>query len=69
MHEFDGDAHSVIGGFTSPVPSLEGDSGMVEIGTTFAPCSSESILLNLNLQGWTGVQRGISGGAGMTIKF
>lgn len=69
MHEFDGDAHSVIGGFTSPSPSLEGDSGMVEIGTTFAPCSSESILLNLNLQGWTGVQRGISGGAGCTIKF
>ena len=69
MHEFNGDAHSVIGGFTSPSPSLEGDSGMVEIGTTFAPCRSESILLNLNVQGWTGVQRGISGGAGCTIKF
>lgn len=69
MHEFDGDAHSVIGGFTAPSPSLEGDSGMVEIGTTFAPCASENILLNLNLQGWTGVQRGISGGAGCTIKF
>lgn len=69
MHEFDGDAHSVIGGFTSPAPTLKGNSGMVELGTTFAPMDSQNVLINLNVQGWTGVQRGISGGAGCTIKF
>ena len=69
MHEFKGDARAVIGGFTSPSPSLKGNSGMVELGTTFAPFASDRVLLNLNVQGWTGVQRGISGGAGCTVKF
>lgn len=69
MHEFDGDARSVIGGFTSPSPSLKGSSGMAEIGTVFAPFDSQHVLLNLNVQGWTGVQRGISGSAGCSVKF
>lgn len=69
LHEFDGDARAVIGGFSSPSPSLKGSSGMVEIGTNFAPFASKRVLLNLNVQGWTGVQRGISGGAGCCIRF
>ncbi len=69
MHEFDGDADALIGSKSAPAPSLKGNSCMVELGTTIAPFDSKNILMNLNVQGWTGVQRGISGGAGCTIKF
>lgn len=60
---------SLLAVLSAPAPSLKGNSGMVELGTTVAPFDSKNILLNLNIQGWTGVQRGISGGAGCTIKF
>lgn len=69
MHEYAGDAAVSIDGMKSPSPSLEGSSGMLEVGTILAPFGSERVLLNLNLSGWTGVQRGISGGAGISVSF
>ena len=69
MHEYDGDARVSVQGDKSPAPSLGGSSGMLEVGTTLAPFGSERVLLNLNLSGWTGVQRGISGGAGISVSF
>lgn len=69
MHEYAGDAAVSIDGIKSPSPSLEGSSGMLEVGTILAPFGSERVLLNLNLSGWTGVQRGISGGAGISVSF
>ena len=67
MHEYAGDAKGVIGGFKAPSPSLGGSSGMLELGTSYAP--GQDVLLNLNIQGWTGVQRGISGGVGVQVRF
>ncbi len=69
MYEFDGDARVSVGDIKSPAPSLGGSSGMLEVGTTFAPFGSDRVLINLNLNGWTGVQRGISGGVGVSYSF
>ena len=69
MHEYAGDAAVSVDGIKSPSPSLGGSSGMLEVGTTLAPFGSERVQLNLNLSGWTGVQRGISGGAGISVSF
>ncbi|MDO5450283.1 MAG: autotransporter outer membrane beta-barrel domain-containing protein [Akkermansia sp.] len=69
MHEYAGDARVSVQGDKSPAPSLGGSSGMLEVGTTLAPFGSERVLLNLNMSGWTGVQRGISGGAGISVSF
>ena len=69
MHEYDGDARVSVQGDMSPAPSMGGSSGMLEVGTTLALFGSERVLLNLNVSGWTGVQRGISGGAGISVAF
>lgn len=69
VHEFKGDTHGSVAGFEAPAPSLKGSSAMLELGAHLKPFESERVMLNLNLRGWGGTQRGVSAGAGISLRF
>ena len=51
----------------NPEPSLKGSSGMLELGWKVA--AEENFSVDLNVNGWTGKQRGVMGGVNMQWKF
>ena len=67
-YEFDGDATATYQGYATPSPSLKGSSGMLELGYRFAPKES-SVSYGLNLTGWQGKRKGITGGAHVSWAF
>lgn len=67
QHEFDGDARATINGVGAPAPSLKGNSGMLEVGWKVQ--ASKNVVVDLNLNGWTGKQKGVTGGVGIQWTF
>ena len=67
-HEFDGAATASYEGYATPSPSLKGGSGMLELGYRFAPKES-SVSYGVNLTGWQGKRKGITGGANVSWAF
>ncbi|WP_438474724.1 autotransporter outer membrane beta-barrel domain-containing protein [Selenomonas sputigena] len=67
-YEFDGDATATYQGYATPSPSLKGSSGMLEIGYRFAP-KEGSVSYGVNLTGWQGKRKGITGGAHVSWAF
>ncbi|MDL2272107.1 autotransporter outer membrane beta-barrel domain-containing protein [Desulfovibrio sp. OttesenSCG-928-I05] len=65
-HEFDGDATSKVNGHSMETPSLDGSSGMGELGFSFRPAGS-NLSMDLGVQGYLGTREGVSGG--MNIKY
>ena len=67
-YEFDGDARASYQGMDTPAPSLKGSSGVLELGARFAPKDS-NVSYELNLNGWAGKRRGVSGGVNANWEF
>lgn len=67
QYEFDGDARATYNGQSTPSPSIKGSSGMLELG--FRTKVSSNMDIDLNVNGWTGKQRGVNAQLGMKWKF
>ena len=68
QHEFDGSASATVDGFSTPTPSIKGDSVMAELGVNIAPKSSP-VSFDLGVSGWGGKQKGYSLNANMLWSF
>lgn len=72
-HVADGDAESdVLAEGTRAaldVPTLEGDTGIMELGVTMTPSATSPWSFNVGLKGYVGDRRGVSGSALVTYAF
>ena len=68
-YEFDGDARANYQGFGLASPSLKGSSGRMEIGYRVKPSKEMPLLLDFNVAGWAGQQKGVTGQIGFTYNF
>lgn len=72
-HVADGDAESdVLAEGTRAaldVPTLEGDTGIMELGVTMTPSATSPWSFNVGLKGYVGDRRGVSGSALATYAF
>lgn len=59
QYEFSGEARATYLGNTAPSPSVKGSSGMLELGWQVKPGRSPMVI-DLNVTGWAGKQRGIT---------
>jgi hypothetical protein len=61
-HEFDGDAAATTYGiYPIDAPSMEGGTGIGELGFTYRKSPADPFSLDLNLSGYTGQREGVSG--------
>ena len=67
-YEFDGDARATSQGDSALSPSLKGSSALLELGYRFAPQGSR-MSYDLNLNGWQGKRRGVTGGVSVKWAF
>ena len=67
-YELDGDARATSQGDSAPSPSLKGSSALLELGYRFAPQGSR-MSYDLNLNGWQGKRRGVTGGVSVKWAF
>ena len=67
-YEFDGDARATSQGDSAPSPSLKGSSALLELGYRFAPQGSR-MSYDLNLNGWQGKRKGVTGGVSVKWAF
>lgn len=68
QHEFDGSACATVDGFSTPSPSIKGNSMMAELGVNIAPKSSP-VSFDIGVSGWAGKQKGYSLNANMLWSF
>ncbi len=66
-HVFDGDAESAVNSLNLEVPSLEGDTGIVEVGVTMKPSLNSRWSMDLGAKGYAGDREGIAGN--MIIRY
>lgn len=72
-HVADGDAESdvLVEGTRAAldVPTLEGDTGIMELGVTMTPSATSPWSFDVALKGYVGDRRGVSGSAPVTYAF
>ena len=72
-HVADGDAESdvLVEGTRAAldVPTLEGDTGIMELGVTMTPSATSTWSFDVGLKGYVGDRRGVSGSALVTYAF
>ena len=66
-HVFDGDAESAVNSLNLEVPSLEGDTGIVEVGVTMKPSLNSRWSMDLGAKGYAGDREGVAGN--MIIRY
>ena len=66
-HVFDGDAESAVNSFSLDVPSLEGDTGVFELGLRIRPSLESNWAVDLGAKGYVGDQEGVTGN--MTVRY
>ena len=66
-HVFDGDAESAVNGLNLEVPSLEGNTGIMEVGVTMKPSLNSPWSMDLGAKGYAGDREGVSGN--MVIRY
>ena len=66
-HVFDGDAESAVNSFSLDVPSLEGDTGVFELGLRIRPSLESSWAVDLGAKGYVGDWEGVTGN--MTVRY
>ena len=69
QYEFNGDARASYRKFDLASPTLKGSSGMLELGYRVKPSAELPLTLDLNVTGWIGEQRGVTGQIGFTYNF
>lgn len=67
--EFAGEINAVTYGLEPPSPSMEGDSGLFDLGLTLAPASLPNLGLGLGVTGYAGKRRGVSGNVMLQYTF
>ena len=60
-HVFDGDAESAVNSLNLEVPSLEGDTGVMEVGVTMKPSLTSRWSMDLGAKGYVGDREGVTG--------
>lgn len=71
-HVFAGDAHSQLNCGTAillDAPSLEGDAGILEIGTTLKPSAESPWSYDFGVKGYAGDRRGVTGHVNVLYSF
>jgi hypothetical protein len=68
-HEFGGDANASANGYAIDAPSMEGGTGIGELGFTYQKSPNDPFSLDLNISGYTGQREGVSGRLEMNWKF
>ena len=66
-HVFDGDAESAVNSFSLDVPSLEGDTGVFELGLRIHPSLESNWAVDLGAKGYVGDREGVTGN--MTVRY
>lgn len=66
-HVFDGDAESAVNSFSLDVPSLEGDTGVFELGMRIRPSLESNWAVDLGAKGYVGDREGVTGN--MTVHY
>mgnify|MGYP000165446449 FL=1 len=66
-HVFDGDAESAMNSFSLDVPSLEGDTGVFELGLRIRPSLESNWAVDLGAKGYVGDREGVTGN--MTVRY
>ena len=66
-HVFDGDAESAVNSFRLDVPSLEGDTGVFELGLRIRPSLESNWAVDLGAKGYVGDREGVTGN--MTVRY
>ena len=67
-YEFDGKGSATYQGFDLPSTSLKGSTTLLELGYRFAPVDS-TVSYGLNLTGFKGKRKGITGGFNIAWAF
>lgn len=60
-HVFDGDAESSVNSLNLEVPSLEGDTGIMEVGVTMKPSLNSHWSMDIGAKGYVGDREGVTG--------
>ena len=60
-HVFDGDAESAVNSLSLEVPSLEGDTGIMEVGVTMKPSLNSHWSMDIGAKGYVGDREGVTG--------
>lgn len=68
-HVFDGDAESAVNSFSLDVPSLEGDTGVFELGLRIRPSLESNWAVDLGAKGYVGDREGVTGNMTMRYSF
>ena len=66
-HVFDGDAESAVNSFSLDVPSLEGDTGVFELGLRIRPSLESNWAVDLGAKDYVGDREGVTGN--MTVRY
>ena len=67
-HEFDGEANASVYGYSLNAPSLEGGTGIGEVGITLTPPDS-GFSFDVGMQGYVGMREGVSGNVQLKYEF
>ena len=68
-HVFDGDAESAVNSFSLDVPSLEGDTGVFELGLRIRPSLESNWAVDLGAKGYVGDREGVTGNTTVRYSF
>ena len=68
-HVFDGDAESAVNSFSLDVPSLEGDTGVFELGLRIRPSLESNWAVDLGAKGYVGDREGVTGNITVCYSF
>ena len=66
-HEYKGDANAKNSGYAIEAPSLEGSSGLAEIGVNIG--KEKGLSADLGVAGYTGKRQGVSGNIMVKYEF
>ena len=68
-HIFNGDASGHVQGAAIDEPSLEGDTGILELGMTVKPSAESPWSVNFGAKGYAGDRQGVSDNLSATYRF
>ncbi|WP_159566522.1 autotransporter outer membrane beta-barrel domain-containing protein [Budvicia diplopodorum] len=68
-YEFDGKAGASAYGSSIDAPDLKGGTGIGELGLAVNPMAGDRVSLDFGVQGYTGVNEGVTGSAKFALKF
>jgi len=68
-HEFDGKARATVNGVSLGTPSLQGDTGMGELGLSLKPAKDLPLSFDLGVQGYAGKRDGVTGSLQIRFEF